>query len=99
MLSWLAKAILTRNMARLREGDYGPLLRLDAKDIRFRFPGDSSWATEIDNRDDLERWAEWGESERLVVNIANIYSELAGEHEPQNPLIAFEQMAALARPA
>jgi len=47
----------------------------------------------------LERWAEWGESERLVVNIANIYSELAGEHEPQNPLIAFEQMAALARPA
>ena len=43
-------------MARLREGDYRPLLRLDARDIRFRFPGDSSWATEIDNRDDLERW-------------------------------------------
>ena len=48
MFSWLAKGILTRNMARLREGDYRPLLRLDAKDIRFRFPGDSSWATEID---------------------------------------------------
>ncbi len=56
MFSWLAKGILTRNMARLREGDYRPLLRLDAKDIRFRFPGDSSWATEIDNRDDLELW-------------------------------------------
>jgi cyclase len=46
----------------------------------------------------LERWADWGESERLVANIANIYGELAGEHEPLNPLIAFEQMAALARP-
>jgi ketosteroid isomerase-like protein len=56
MFSWLAKAILARNMARLREGDYRPLLRLDAKDIRFRFPGDSSWATEITGRDELERW-------------------------------------------
>ena len=56
MFSWLAKGILTRNMARLREGDYRPLLRLDAKDIRFRFPGDSSWACEIDNKKDLEQW-------------------------------------------
>jgi glyoxylase-like metal-dependent hydrolase (beta-lactamase superfamily II) len=43
----------------------------------------------------LERWADWGEGERLVVNIANIYAELSGE-EPPNPLAAFEQMAALA---
>jgi glyoxylase-like metal-dependent hydrolase (beta-lactamase superfamily II) len=44
----------------------------------------------------LARWADWGEPERLVVNIANIYSELSGE-EPPNPLAAFEQMAELAR--
>jgi ketosteroid isomerase-like protein len=56
MFSWLAKAILTRDMARLREGDYRATLSMDAKDIRFRFPGDSSWATQIDNREDLERW-------------------------------------------
>jgi glyoxylase-like metal-dependent hydrolase (beta-lactamase superfamily II) len=43
----------------------------------------------------LARWADWGEPERLVVNIANIYSELSGE-EPPNPLAAFEQMAELA---
>jgi glyoxylase-like metal-dependent hydrolase (beta-lactamase superfamily II) len=43
----------------------------------------------------LDRWAGWGESERLVVNIANIYAELSGEQEPMNPLVAFEQMAAL----
>ena len=44
----------------------------------------------------LERFADWGERERLVVNIANIYAELSGE-EPPNPLAAFEQMAELAR--
>ena len=41
----------------------------------------------------LERWADWGESERLVVNIDNIYRELSGDPEPPNPLGAFEQMA------
>lgn len=56
MLSWLAKRMLSRNMARLRAGDYRPALRLDAHDIRFRFPGDSSWAAEIEGKDELERW-------------------------------------------
>ena len=45
----------------------------------------------------LARWADWGEPERLVVNIANIYSELSDAEEPLNPLAAFEQMADLAR--
>jgi cyclase len=45
----------------------------------------------------LDRWADWGERERLVVNIASIYRELSGETEPMNPLAAFEQMAELAR--
>src|SRR5271155_6007452 len=45
----------------------------------------------------LERWADWGESERLVVTVANIYGELSGDEEPLNPLVAFEQMAELAR--
>ena len=44
----------------------------------------------------LERWANWGEGERLVVNVANIYAELAGDQEPMNPLVAFEGMAELA---
>jgi ketosteroid isomerase-like protein len=56
MRSWLAKRILSRNMARLRAGDYRPLLRLDAKDIHFRFPGDNSWAGEIRGKQELERW-------------------------------------------
>ena len=45
----------------------------------------------------LDRWADWGEAERLVVNIANIYAELDGEPEPLNPLVAFQQMAELSR--
>jgi cyclase len=45
----------------------------------------------------LERWADWGEPERLAVTVANIYGELDGEQEPLNALTAFQQMAALAQ--
>ncbi len=43
----------------------------------------------------LQPWADWGEPERLVVNLENIYLELDGEGEAVNPLAAFEKMAAL----
>jgi len=45
----------------------------------------------------LDRWANWGEHERLVVNVASIYRELSHDPEPLNPLAAFQQMAELAR--
>lgn len=56
MLSWLAGRVLARNMAALNAGDTRPLLRLDARDIRFRFPGDSSWATELQGKAAHARW-------------------------------------------
>ena len=56
MFSWLAKQVLARNMARLNAGDPGPTLRLDAKDVKFRFPGDSSWAIEANGKDELRPW-------------------------------------------
>jgi len=43
----------------------------------------------------MDRWADWGEPERLVVNIATIHAELSGS-EQVNPLEAFQQMAELA---
>ena len=43
----------------------------------------------------VDRWADWGDRERLAVTVATIYTELSGE-EPLNPLAAFEQMAELA---
>jgi cyclase len=45
----------------------------------------------------LERWADWGEGERLAVNVANIYRECSGDQEPINLLVAFGEMAELAR--
>jgi ketosteroid isomerase-like protein len=56
MLSWLAKKMIARNMARASAGDIGPTLRMDAEDVRFRFPGDSSWATELQGKRQLEQW-------------------------------------------
>lgn len=83
MFSWLAKAMINRNMARLREGDYGPVLRMDAEDIRFRFPGDSSWATEIDSRDDHGRWLQ-----RFVDTGLKLYAdEVIAQGAPWNVTI------------
>lgn len=56
MLSWLAKKMIARNMARISAGDIEPTLKMDADDVRFRFPGDSSWATELRGKGELETW-------------------------------------------
>ncbi len=56
MLSWLGGMMIGRDMASLRRGDLRPLLRLDAEDVRFRFPGDSSFAAEIEGKEEHERW-------------------------------------------
>jgi cyclase len=45
----------------------------------------------------LDRWADWGETERLVVNVANIYAEISGDREPPDALAAFQQMTEFAR--
>jgi ketosteroid isomerase-like protein len=56
MFSWLAKRVLDRGYRRLNAGDPSLLLRLDADDVHFRFPGESSWAADIRGKDELERW-------------------------------------------
>lgn len=56
MFSWLAQRLIAHNMAALNRGDTRPLLRFDHPDIRFRFPGESSWACEIQGRDELAVW-------------------------------------------
>ena len=58
----------------------------DARDIHFRFPGDSTWATEIRSRDDLERWLQ-----RFVAAGLQIYPRevvaagAAVEHDAVHP--------------
>jgi glyoxylase-like metal-dependent hydrolase (beta-lactamase superfamily II) len=45
----------------------------------------------------LDRWAQWGEAERLVVNVDTIYRELRGDESGTDPATLFGQMAELAR--
>lgn len=56
MLSWLAKKAIAHNMAKASEGKIEPLLRMDAEDVRFRFPGDNSWGGVVNGKAQLERW-------------------------------------------
>ena len=56
MLSWLAKQVLARNMRSLSAGDPAPLLKMDAEDVSFRFPGENSWATELKGKEKLAEW-------------------------------------------
>ncbi len=56
MLSLLVKRITSRTIACLSAGDCRPLLRVIADDVRFRFPGDNSWAIEVLGKAEFERW-------------------------------------------
>ena len=56
MLSWLAGKMIARNMRAIRAGDSGPTLAMDAEDIRFTFPGDSSFAPGAKDKRELEQW-------------------------------------------
>jgi ketosteroid isomerase-like protein len=58
MLSWLAGKLIAHNMRRLREGDLSPTVRMYADDVRFTFPGDSSFAPGASNKEELVRWLE-----------------------------------------
>jgi hypothetical protein len=56
MLSWLAGKMIARNMKSMRAGDAGPTLAMDADDIKFSFPGESSFAPGAKNKRELEQW-------------------------------------------
>ncbi len=56
LYAWAVRSILHRNLHRLREGDFAPLFRTYADDIKFVFPGHNSWAGEFRGREEVERW-------------------------------------------
>ena len=58
MLSWLAGKMIARNMDSIRAGDAGPTLAMDADDVRFVFPGDSSFAPGASSKREHEQWLE-----------------------------------------
>ena len=56
MLSWLAGKMIARNMSAIRAGDPGPTLAMDAEDIKFTFPGESSFAPGARGKRELKQW-------------------------------------------
>jgi|SRR5580658_10503036 ketosteroid isomerase-like protein len=58
MRNWLAMKLVSRTMAALRTGDYGPTLRLDADDVSMHFPGTASWAGDYKGKAVLREWYE-----------------------------------------
>lgn len=58
ILSWLAKKVLERVLARLRAGDTRLALALYANDVEMRFPGDNSWSGTYRRKKELKAWLE-----------------------------------------
>jgi uncharacterized protein len=58
ILSWLARQILSRVMARTRAGDIRPTLALDADDVQLTFPGDNSWSGTFRGKAAVKAWLE-----------------------------------------
>jgi hypothetical protein len=56
MRAWLAMKLISRNMARLRDGDPGPTLKFDAEDVQLHFPGDTPWAGEYRGKPAVTDW-------------------------------------------
>ena len=56
MLSWLAGKLIAYNMKAIREGNIKPTTLLYAEDVRFRFPGQNSFAPGADGKAALEAW-------------------------------------------
>ena len=56
--SWLAKKLVSRAMARNREGDISLTLALDAPDVTLTFPGDNSWSGTFRGKAAVKHWLE-----------------------------------------
>jgi glyoxylase-like metal-dependent hydrolase (beta-lactamase superfamily II) len=46
---------------------------------------------------DMSDYDNWGDGERIAVNVATLYREFSGSHEPGDPATLFGQMAAIAK--
>jgi ketosteroid isomerase-like protein len=95
MLSWLARKIISRVMARTRAGDIGPTLALDAADVHFVFPGDNSWSGDFRGKDEHRRWLE-----RLVrVGVKTDPDEVAASGLPWNMTVCIRGRSYMDAPA
>ena len=56
LYAWAVRAALRHALRRLRAGDVTPLLRAYADEVRFVFPGCSSWAADLRGKGAVEPW-------------------------------------------
>jgi ketosteroid isomerase-like protein len=56
LYAWAVRSMLHRTLRRLREGDFEPLFRTYAGNIKFVFPGHNSWAGEFRGKAEVKRW-------------------------------------------
>jgi ketosteroid isomerase-like protein len=64
--------IVKRSVRAHRRGDVEALLKTYAKDVRFRFPGSSSWAGEFRGVDAVRAWLERFHSVGLELEVDEI---------------------------
>ena len=80
----LAMRLLTRNMRALNAGDPGPTLRAQAADVHFRFPGTSSWATDVRGRDQVRAWL----NDMVAAGVQHGYDEVVVAGPPWRMTLA-----------
>jgi len=84
MVSWLTMKLISFVMARTRAGNIRPTLLLDARELRFVFPGDNSWSGVYNSREEHRRWLQ-----RLVrVGVMTEPDEVAVSGFPWNMTVA-----------
>jgi ketosteroid isomerase-like protein len=94
MYSWLAKRMLSHAYDRLNGGDPSLLLRLDAKDVHFRFPGESSWTADIRGKDEVEQWL----NRTISVGLQHQPEQVVVQGPPWNMTICLRSTDHLATP-
>jgi ketosteroid isomerase-like protein len=82
--NWFAMRVLTHNMRALNAGDPTPTLRLEAADVRFRFPGSSSWAADLHGRDEVGAWLD----DMVAAGVQHSYDEVVVAGPPWRMTLA-----------
>lgn len=95
MFSWLAKRMLDSAYSRLNAGDPSLLLRFQAPDVHFRFPGESSWSADVHGREEVERWLQ----RMVTTGLQHRPEEVVVQGPPWNMRICLRSTDRLTGPA
>jgi ketosteroid isomerase-like protein len=94
MFSWLAERVLTGALKRLNTGDPGPFLRLDANDVHFLFPGDSSWGADLRGKAEVERWL----NRMIATGLQHQLEQVVAQGPPWNMTVCLRGTDQLSTP-